>query len=161
MTPETLGDSLTRFRSPVSFQSTPADPLIKRVETVGKVQPHVRAKVINQEGRIVPVGTPGELCVTGYLLQKGCVSCISCFRLLVEFGRYWNDEEQTKKVMRPDPEDESVVWMHTGDEGIFDEDGHLRSTSMTQILCVMLTGVVLQLLVESRSVPEVLAVQNK
>ncbi|KAF8553800.1 acyl-CoA synthetase [Imleria badia] len=96
--------------SPVSFQSTPADPILKRVETVGKVQPYVRAKVIDQAGSIVPVGTPGELCVTGYLLQKG----------------YWEDEEQTKKVMRPDPKDESVVWMHTGDEGIIDEEGYLR-----------------------------------
>ncbi|KAF8122696.1 hypothetical protein EV363DRAFT_1359496 [Boletus edulis] len=96
--------------SPVSFQSTPADPILKRVETVGKVQPHVRAKIINPEGEIVPVGTPGEVCVTGYLLQKG----------------YWRDEEQTKKAMQPDPEDESVVWMHTGDEGIIDEEGYLR-----------------------------------
>lgn len=49
---------------------------------------------------------------------------------MAEFGRYWNDEEQTKKVMRPDPEDESVVWMHTGDEGIIDEEGYLRSKSL-------------------------------
>ncbi|KAG8216445.1 hypothetical protein J3R82DRAFT_6551 [Butyriboletus roseoflavus] len=108
--------------SPVSFQSTPEDPITKRVETVGKVQPHVRAKVINGEGKIVPLGTPGELCVTGYLLQKG----------------YWEDADQTKKVMRPDPEDESIVWMHTGDEGIIDEEGYLRSTSPTKMPCMML-----------------------
>ncbi|KAH7882410.1 hypothetical protein F5I97DRAFT_1939445 [Phlebopus sp. FC_14] len=96
--------------SPVSFQTAPSDPIIKRVETVGKVQPHVKAKIIDAEGKIVPVGTPGEICVSGYLLQKG----------------YWEDEEQTKKVMRKDPEDESVVWMHTGDEGIMDEEGYLR-----------------------------------
>ncbi|KAF8842000.1 acetyl-CoA synthetase-like protein [Paxillus ammoniavirescens] len=96
--------------SPVSFQTTPADPITKRVETVGKVQPHVRAKIINSEGKTVPVGTPGELCVTGYLLQKG----------------YWEDEEQTKTVMRQDPVDKSTVWMHTGDEGILDEEGYLR-----------------------------------
>ncbi|KIK99657.1 hypothetical protein PAXRUDRAFT_30368 [Paxillus rubicundulus Ve08.2h10] len=95
---------------PVSFQTTPEDPITKRVETVGKVQPHVRAKIINSEGTIVPVGTPGELCVAGYLVQKG----------------YWEDEEQTKKVMRQDPEDETTVWMHTGDEGILDEEGYLR-----------------------------------
>ncbi|KAG2368652.1 hypothetical protein BDR07DRAFT_1390489 [Suillus spraguei] len=67
--------------SPVSFQTTPADPIIKRVETVGRVQPHVMAKVIDQDGHVVPVGKPGELCIAGYLVQKG----------------YWEDEEQTLK----------------------------------------------------------------
>lgn len=57
--------------SPVSFQTTPADPIEKRVETVGKVQPHVKAKLIDSEGNIVPIGVPGEICVAGYLLQKG------------------------------------------------------------------------------------------
>jgi acyl-CoA synthetase (AMP-forming)/AMP-acid ligase II len=44
---------------------------MKRVETVGRVQPHVKAKLIDVDGNIVPVGTPGEICVAGYLLQKG------------------------------------------------------------------------------------------
>ncbi|KAI0711385.1 acyl-CoA synthetase [Earliella scabrosa] len=94
--------------SPVSFQSTPDDPVIKRVETVGKVLPHVRAKVVDQEGRVVPVGKPGELLVAGYPLQKG----------------YWNDEEQTAQVMKRDAE--GTLWMHTGDEGIMDDEGYLR-----------------------------------
>ncbi|KAI6104306.1 hypothetical protein F5141DRAFT_1128825 [Pisolithus sp. B1] len=81
-----------------------------RVETVGRVQPHIKAKVIDRVGEVVPVGTPGEICVTGYLLQKG----------------YWENEEQTRKVMRADPKDPSIVWMYTGDEGIMDEDGYLR-----------------------------------
>ncbi|KAG6333017.1 hypothetical protein ID866_6070 [Astraeus odoratus] len=106
--------------SPVSFQTTPADPIIKRVETVGKVQPHVRAKVVDLEGKTVPVGTPGEVCVTGYLLQKG----------------YWENEEQTKKVMRPDPEDPTIVWMHTGDEGIMDEDGYLKNSRYGEVVGV-------------------------
>ena len=58
-------------RSPVSFQTTPADTLLQRTETVGKVQPHVKAKVIDGNGEVVPIGIPGELCVAGYLLQKG------------------------------------------------------------------------------------------
>ncbi|KAJ6571734.1 hypothetical protein B0H19DRAFT_666546 [Mycena capillaripes] len=98
--------------SPVSFQTTPADPIIKRVETVGRVQPHVKAKLIDPDGNIVPVGTPGEICVAGYLLQKG----------------YWGDEKQTRHVMRTDPED-GTLWMHTGDEGILDEEGYLRIVS--------------------------------
>ncbi|KAG1737418.1 acetyl-CoA synthetase-like protein [Suillus lakei] len=96
--------------SPVSFQTTPADSIIKRVETVGRVQPHVKAKIIDGDGNVVPVGMPGELCIAGYLVQKG----------------YWKDEEQTKKAMRADPIDLSTVWMHTGDEGIMDEEGYLR-----------------------------------
>ncbi|KAF7974868.1 hypothetical protein HWV62_11121 [Athelia sp. TMB] len=57
----------------------------------------------------VPVGTPGEICVAGYLVQKG----------------YWNDKEQTQSVMHEDHE--GVVWMHTGDEGIMDEEGYLKN----------------------------------
>jgi acyl-CoA synthetase (AMP-forming)/AMP-acid ligase II len=59
------------FDSPISFQTTPADPIVKRVETVGKVQPHVKAKLIDPSGKVVPAGIPGELCVAGYLVQKG------------------------------------------------------------------------------------------
>ncbi|KAJ3567841.1 hypothetical protein NP233_g6099 [Leucocoprinus birnbaumii] len=88
--------------SPVSFQSTPADPVIKRVETVGKVQPHVRAKVVDLNGEVVPVGTPGEIVVAGY----------------------WDDEAQTKQVMKQD--EEGTLWMWTGDEGIMDEEGYLK-----------------------------------
>ncbi|TFK91631.1 acyl-CoA synthetase [Polyporus arcularius HHB13444] len=94
--------------SPVSFQTTPDDPIMKRVETVGRVLPHVRAKVVDLEGQVVPVGKPGELLVAGYPLQKG----------------YWNDEEQTRRVMQRDAE--GTLWMHTGDEGIMDEEGYLR-----------------------------------
>ncbi|KAF5383310.1 hypothetical protein D9615_005004 [Tricholomella constricta] len=94
--------------SPVSFQTTPADDIIKRVETVGKVQPHVKAKLIDLDGNVVPVGTPGEICIAGYLLQKG----------------YWGDNEQTQEVMKKDKE--GTLWMHTGDEGIMDEEGYLR-----------------------------------
>ncbi|KAF8828189.1 hypothetical protein HHX47_DHR4000533 [Lentinula edodes] len=96
--------------SPVSFQTTPADPIIKRVETVGKALPHVKAKIIDPKGNVVPVGLPGEVCVGGYLVQKG----------------YWNDEEHTRQVTHKDAGDDDTVWMHTGDEGILDEEGYLR-----------------------------------
>ena len=102
--------------SPVSFQSTPDDPVLKRVETVGKVLPHVRAKLVSPDGEVVPVGKPGELLVAGYLLQKG----------------YWNDEEHTRQVMKRD--EEGTLWMHTGDEGITDEEGYLRSKRQIHFL---------------------------
>ncbi|EIW77226.1 acetyl-CoA synthetase-like protein [Coniophora puteana RWD-64-598 SS2] len=94
--------------SPVSFQTVAADPINKRVETVGKVQPHVKAKVVDKEGNVAPVNTPGELHIAGYLVHKG----------------YWNDQEQTDKVMKRDAE--GTLWMHTGDEAIMDDEGYLK-----------------------------------
>ncbi|KAJ2918969.1 hypothetical protein MD484_g1453, partial [Candolleomyces efflorescens] len=94
--------------SPVSFQTTPADPLIKRVETVGKIHPHVKAKIVDHDGNVVPLNTPGELLVSGYLLQKG----------------YWQDEIHTQQAMKKD--EKGTLWMHTGDEAVMDEEGYVR-----------------------------------
>ncbi|KAI0714224.1 acyl-CoA synthetase [Fomitopsis betulina] len=94
--------------SPVSFQTNPDDLVIKRVETVGRPLPHVRAKIVNEQRETVPLGTPGEILVSGYLLHKG----------------YWDDEEQTAKSTVRDAE--GTLWVCTGDEGILDEDGYLK-----------------------------------
>jgi fatty-acyl-CoA synthase len=88
--------------SPVSFQTSVDDPLDRRVSTVGSVLPHVEAKVIDPEGRIVPPGTPGELCTRGYLVMQG----------------YWGDEEKTAEAI------DRAGWMHTGDLATIDEDGY-------------------------------------
>jgi len=99
--------------SPVSFQSTTDDSIFHRTETVGKVQPFVKAKIIDPTSKStepIPLGVPGELCVAGYLLQDG----------------YWNDVKQTRQVMKTHPDDPHTLWMHTGDTGILDEDGYLR-----------------------------------
>ena len=86
--------------SPVSFQGFVDDPTDRRCETVGRVHPHLEVKIIDDEGRIVPVGTHGELCTRGYSVMKG----------------YWHEDERTA---------ESIVdgWMHTGDLAAFDEEG--------------------------------------
>ncbi|KDN40110.1 hypothetical protein RSAG8_08310, partial [Rhizoctonia solani AG-8 WAC10335] len=89
-----------------------------RVESVGKVQPHVRAKVIDGHGAIVPVGVPGELCISGYLLQKG----------------YWGNPEQTSAVMKSDGE--GTFWMHTGDQVVLDKEGYLKITGRIKDLII-------------------------
>ena len=66
--------------SPVSFQTSHDDPLERRVGTVGRIHPHVEVKIVNAEGRIVPPGTPGELCTRGYSVMLG----------------YWGDAERTR-----------------------------------------------------------------
>ena len=58
--------------SPVSYQTTLQSPLQKRIETVGTILPHTRAKIVKPgTTEILPVSQRGELCVAGYLLQKG------------------------------------------------------------------------------------------
>ncbi|UEM22909.1 AMP-binding protein [Skermanella mucosa] len=88
--------------SPVSFQSSVDDPLERRVSTVGRIQPHLEVKVVDAEGRIVPVGTPGELLTRGYSVMLG----------------YWGDEERTREAI------DAGRWMHTGDLATIDAEGY-------------------------------------
>ncbi|MGE5865402.1 MAG: AMP-binding protein, partial [Rhizobacter sp.] len=87
--------------SPVSFQSSTQDPLERRVSTVGRIQPHIEAKVVDIAGAVLPVGQPGELWVRGYSVMRG----------------YWGDEQRTR---------EAVVdgWMRTGDLATIDAEGY-------------------------------------
>jgi fatty-acyl-CoA synthase len=87
--------------SPVSFQSSTADPLERRVTTVGRVQPHLECRIVDVEGRVVPVGEKGELCTKGYSVMSG----------------YWDDEERTRQVVIDG-------WMHTGDLATLDAEGY-------------------------------------
>jgi fatty-acyl-CoA synthase len=88
--------------SPASFASATDDSLERRVSTVGRVLPHVEAKVIDAEGRIVPRGTTGELLTRGYLVMLG----------------YWNDVEKTREAI------DAAGWMHTGDLATIDAEGY-------------------------------------
>ena len=91
--------------SPVSAQSRTDDPLEKRVSTVGQVHPHVEVKIIDPTtGRIVPRGTPGELCTRGYSVMLG----------------YWNDPHASREAI------DEGRWMHTGDLATLDEQGYVK-----------------------------------
>jgi fatty-acyl-CoA synthase len=88
--------------SPVSFQTTPDDPIGRRVSSVGRVHPHLEAKIVDAEGRVVPPGTPGELCTRGYSVMPG----------------YWNDAERTTQAI------DRAGWMRTGDLATIDAEGY-------------------------------------
>lgn len=104
--------------SPVSAMTKPDDPLEKRLETVGQLMPHVDVKIVDKDGNILPIGQRGEICTAGYLLQK----------------EYWNDPEMTSDAMRHD--ENGKRWMHTGDEGCFDNDGYLIVTGRMKDLII-------------------------
>jgi fatty-acyl-CoA synthase len=88
--------------SPASFVSSTDDPLERRVSTVGRAMPHVEAKVVDADGRIVPRGVAGELLTRGYLVMLG----------------YWDDEEKTREAI------DDAGWMHTGDLATIDAAGY-------------------------------------
>jgi fatty-acyl-CoA synthase len=88
--------------SPASLASATDDPIERRVATVGRALPHVEAKVVDAEGRVVPRGVPGELLTRGYLVMLG----------------YWNDEEKTREAI------DRAGWMHTGDLATIDAEGY-------------------------------------
>ena len=90
--------------SPGSTQTSPDDPLVERVETVGRPLDHTEIKIVDAEGRILPRGTPGEQCTRGYCVMLG----------------YWNDPDATAKAIDP------AGWMHTGDLAVLDEANYVR-----------------------------------
>ncbi|WP_130617226.1 AMP-binding protein [Dyella amyloliquefaciens] len=88
--------------SPVSFQTTPEDPLERRVDSVGRIHPHLEVKLVDEQGRTVPRGATGELCTRGYSVMLG----------------YWEDDARTREAI------DTARWMHTGDLAVLDEDGY-------------------------------------
>lgn len=96
--------------SPTCFNAYTYDTIDTRLATVGQILPHLRAKIIDRDGNIVPQGARGELCISGYSLQKG----------------YWNNEEKTAEVMVRD--EDGILWLKTGDEASFDERGYCSIT---------------------------------
>ncbi|HXS03792.1 MAG TPA: AMP-binding protein [Rhodanobacter sp.] len=88
--------------SPVSFQTVPDDPLERRVDSVGRVHPHLEVKLVDERGQVVPRGTPGELCTRGYSVMLG----------------YWDDVAHTREAI------DEARWMHTGDLAVIDADGY-------------------------------------
>jgi fatty-acyl-CoA synthase len=88
--------------SPVSFQSSVDDPVERRVSAVGRIQPHLEAKVVDTEGHIVPRGEKGELLTRGYSVMLG----------------YWDDLEKTAEAI------DAARWMHTGDLATIDDEGY-------------------------------------
>ncbi|SHG71379.1 fatty-acyl-CoA synthase [Chryseobacterium oranimense] len=100
--------------SPVSTQTLIGTPLEKQVSTVGTVQDHLEIKIIDENGKILERGEHGELCTRGYSVML----------------KYWNDPENTKKVL------DDARWMHTGDMAVMDNDGYITISGRIKDLII-------------------------
>ncbi len=72
--------------------------------TIGIPAPSTLCKIIDDEGRELPYGAVGELCVKGPQVMKG----------------YWLRQDATDEVL------DAGGWLRTGDMGIIQEDGYIR-----------------------------------
>lgn len=90
--------------SPVSTQTAPDDNLDRRTTTVGRTQPNLETKIIDENGKIVPRGQVGELCTRGYSVMLG----------------YWDNPEATKEAI------DDAKWMHSGDLAVMNDDGYIQ-----------------------------------
>ncbi|BFZ62182.1 hypothetical protein YB2330_003264 [Saitoella coloradoensis] len=104
--------------SPVSTMTSGEDTMFRRTSTVGRAMPHTSLKVVDPEGNIVPTGTFGELWTAGYCLQTD----------------YWRNPEKTAEVMTTD--ENGLLWMHTGDEAVMDDDGYIKITGRIKDLII-------------------------
>ncbi len=68
--------------------------------------PDTDVKIIVVDGNLVPIGTSGEICVSGPQVMLG----------------YWNRPDETEKCLIKD--DTGKIWLHTGDVGKMDDDGY-------------------------------------
>ena len=71
---------------------------------VGLPVPSTEVTIRGDDGKILPAGEPGEICVRGPQVMQG----------------YWQSPEATRQVLTADG------WLYTGDIGAFDSDGFLR-----------------------------------
>jgi fatty-acyl-CoA synthase len=100
--------------SPVSVQTGGTDTIEQRVSTVGKVHPHAEVKIVDPEGRTVPLGVQGEICTRGYLVMQG----------------YWNGAKETADAI------DRARWMHTGDLGTMNADGYVAITGRSKDMVI-------------------------
>ncbi|MDT7923106.1 MAG: long-chain fatty acid--CoA ligase, partial [Thermus sp.] len=85
--------------SPVTHSNPVLGPVKKG--SIGMPFPSVDAKVVDEEGKEVPLGEVGELIVKGPNVMKG----------------YWNRPEETQKALKDG-------WLFTGDLARMDQDGY-------------------------------------
>jgi acyl-CoA synthetase (AMP-forming)/AMP-acid ligase II len=72
-------------------------------DKIGKPEPQMPCRIVNEQGELCPTGEQGEIQFKGQYLMLG----------------YYNQPEATKIAFNPDG------WFHTGDLGYFDDNGDI------------------------------------
>ena len=75
---------------------------LKRLTSIGKPLDDVEVGIVDEDGKVVPVGDVGEIVARGPRIMKG----------------YWKQDEATQDTIKGG-------WLYTGDLGYEDEDGYI------------------------------------
>ena len=86
---------------------------LERLASAGVPYAAIEVMLVDEEGRPVPTGEPGEVCARGDPVMLG----------------YWGDEAATAAALRHG-------WLHTGDVGVLDEDGFLTLRDRSKDLII-------------------------
>jgi len=94
------GYGLTESSPVVAF-----NPLteLQKPDSIGIPVPETETRLVDEQGRCVPPGQPGELIVRGPQVMSG----------------YWRRPDETAKTLREG-------WLYTGDIAVMDDDGYFR-----------------------------------
>ncbi len=88
--------------APVATLLYPGDHQGDYLRAAGRAALHSEIEVRDEQGRPVPTGTVGEICVRGSHVMQD----------------YWNKPEESAAAIKGS-------WMHTGDGGYVDEHGYV------------------------------------
>jgi acyl-CoA synthetase (AMP-forming)/AMP-acid ligase II len=83
--------------------------------TSGRAIPGIEVRCVDEKGREVPRGEPGEVIVRGYNVMQG----------------YFEDPAETARTIDADG------WLHTGDVAVMDARGYLRITDRIKDLFIV------------------------
>ncbi|MCH2170152.1 FadD3 family acyl-CoA ligase [Myxococcota bacterium] len=83
--------------------------------TSGRAIPDVEVLCVDDDGREVPRGEPGEVVIRGYNVMRG----------------YLDDEAETAATI------DAEGWLHTGDIGVMDDAGYLKITDRKKDMFIM------------------------
>ena len=99
-TPIVEGFGLTETSPVLSFNPMGG---LSKLGSIGIPVPSTDIRCVDEDGKEVPVGQPGELVARGPQIMKG----------------YWQNDEETANSIRDG-------WFHTGDIAEMDEDGYFK-----------------------------------
>ena len=87
---------------------------LQKPDSIGIPVPETEVRLVDEQGRSVPLGQPGEMIVRGPQVMLG----------------YWNRDDETARAVKDG-------WLYTGDIAVMDDDGYFRIVDRKKDLIIV------------------------